>query len=1013
MKVSDITAGARVICRGRSYRRPKVSIVTPTYCRNAEGLLAKCLNSAMAQTFDDLELIVIDDGSSDGSEATIREAAMRDDRIVYVRHDRNCGIPAIRTNEGVILARGDAVCFLFDDNILRPGFVASAWNALELSGADVVFCNVHMLAKDGRDFILGGWPLTLELLRNLNTIPNGGVMVRRSFFDRFGLYDPHILLRRMCDWDLWLRALALGAKFVHLDQTAAVEYGLVSSNSIGNTVPWDVKVAYAYMLDDARMAARSRALTPEAIGEYDVFDCAPVRPYVRDGREWAKLVETVYRPFLKRPGANGFDPASPGNRAASLDVVDGWNADWSLIANRRRYLVVSNSINAWASAWLSALRQQPGAIVLNCPEWQLAAFQPADIDLLVLMDCSAPFVGPQLPAFRAASVPIIYVLGYGEQVSNAVPPALEIRLFERNPHIVDLFGSGIYFPQAGASFGPTRRDGAKALARDTYAVVAAERDADRLALTDHISFPFAGVARNHTPSAVSAGTIVYGAGLAASADRATEIVAAPDAALGAGVRPSWEGLGALMECRPGSRIVVEGDLLEASPLAERVGLAAIAARQSVELVTNGVGLAADESGVSPDAWQDWIGSLALCSQVARYAARARHAAPERLTVGVFLNSQMFSGSEVYGLMLARSLKRAGCRVDILVPEESPYGRDTDVYRVNNWLAHHGMAAAKPAPYRPGAAYLSMASADQSAMTARLSAFVTRQDYDAAVCAGFMPAVAALPEPDFLLFMALFQPSAYRQDELACLRGRVSGIMSDSDWSLRAHRGLVGGPGAVVRAMLPIDPHPSAPPKIPRTEGTIRVAIGGTLQPRKRQREAVEAVGLLRDRGQPVELNIYGYQLDMMSGYLREIDEAIAARELGDLVHCHGLVTMDDIARENDIVLMASTDESLPQTLVDLMRLGLIGVAGLSGGIDELIDDGTTGYLTKDLSPYGLANVLARAIADRARWPAVAQEAAARIAAEYSIERNTTRLLNLMIEGAQIENSPFGRLAAQP
>ena len=54
MKVSEISARGRVICPGRGYRQPKVSIVTPTYRRNAEGLLAKCLDSAMAQTFEGL-----------------------------------------------------------------------------------------------------------------------------------------------------------------------------------------------------------------------------------------------------------------------------------------------------------------------------------------------------------------------------------------------------------------------------------------------------------------------------------------------------------------------------------------------------------------------------------------------------------------------------------------------------------------------------------------------------------------------------------------------------------------------------------------------------------------------------------------------------------------------------------------------------------------------------------------------------------------------------------------------
>jgi len=93
-----------------------------------------------------------------------------------------------------------------------------------------------------------------------------------------------------------------------------------------------------------------------------------------------------------------------------------------------------------------------------------------------------------------------------------------------------------------------------------------------------------------------------------------------------------------------------------------------------------------------------------------------------------------------------------------------------------------------------------------------------------------------------------------------------------------------------------------------------------------------------------------------------------------------------------------------------MRMGLIGVACLSGGIDELIEDGRTGYLTSDCSPEGLADVLERAIRDRDNWPAISARARQRIEQDHSLDANTGALLNLMIEGAQLESTPYGRLA---
>lgn len=1011
MKVSRFTAGARLICPGRAYRKPKISIVTPTYRRNAEGLLAKCLDSAMAQTFDDFEHVVIDDGSSDGSEFTIREAAFRDDRIVYVRHEANSGLPAVRTNEGVMRARGEAVAFLFDDNIFQPDFIETAWNALQASGADVAHANVHMFAMEGKDFTLGGWPLTLELLRNLNTIPNGGVMVRRSFFDRYGLYDPHILMRRICDWDLWLRALALGAKYCHVEKIGAVEYGLRSANSIGNTVAWDVKVACAYMLDDRYHLDRSHRLRPEAIPNYDVFDSAPVRRYVRNAREWAELVDTVYRPFIERHGANGFDPEIPENRAAGLDPQLGWNADWSLIAERRRYLVVSNSINAWASAWLHALRQQPGAIVANCPEWQLSSFRPVDLDLLVLLDCTAAFLKIQLEGFRAAGVPILYVLGHGEQASNAVPAALINRQFASSAHITDLLGPEFYFPQTGACFTPALREGAQALAAGAYAAVAARGDAERMGLADAVWFPFDTVTPC-APSSANQGTHSISYFLDGSKlEDTAEIVILPKSSYlttnGTVMRPSWEGLGALAECRPGSRIVVDDAVLEASPLAERVGLAALARRHDVAITTAGAEHPDEGGKTPPGAWLQWMGNVARGALVARQIALARGMGPARPRIGIFLNSEMFSGSEIYGLMLARALRQIGFRVQVFIPQSSVYGAEADSRPLNQWLQANALEQARRAPYSGGAGYLRMDAAAQSTTVGQLSAFVREQKLDSAICSGFLPEFAALPDP-ILLFMALFQPSGYPQKQLAFLRGKVSGVISDSRWSLAAHRRLLGGPTALVRPTQ-ID-IAAPPPKVPRTSGPVRIALGGTLQPRKRQLEAVRAIGLLRDRGIALQLNIYGYRLDMLQSYLNDIDRTIAALHLQGLVTCHGLVPPHRMVQENDIVLSASIDESLPQTLVELMRGGLIGVAGLSGGIDELIEDGKTGYLTTDLSPHGVADVLQRAIEHRERWPEVARNAGALVEREYSIGENTTALIDLLIEAAQLESSPFGRLA---
>ena len=99
-------------------------------------------------------------------------------------------------------------------------------------------------------------------------------------------------------------------------------------------------------------------------------------------------------------------------------------------------------------------------------------------------------------------------------------------------------------------------------------------------------------------------------------------------------------------------------------------------------------------------------------------------------------------------------------------------------------------------------------------------------------------------------------------------------------------------------------------------------------------EAIEAIALLRDAGFQVRLNIYGYALKLMGDYVKDIEDTIVRLGLSGYVQCHGLATLPEIAKNNDIILSASLDESLPQTLLELMRLGLIGAGVLSGGDNE-------------------------------------------------------------------------------
>ena len=88
-----------------------VSVILPTF--NRAALLARSINSVLAQTFGDFELIVVDDGSQDATETVVRDFA--DERIYYLRLPCNVGLPAAR-NAGLAQTRGAFVAFQDSDD---------------------------------------------------------------------------------------------------------------------------------------------------------------------------------------------------------------------------------------------------------------------------------------------------------------------------------------------------------------------------------------------------------------------------------------------------------------------------------------------------------------------------------------------------------------------------------------------------------------------------------------------------------------------------------------------------------------------------------------------------------------------------------------------------------------------------------------------------------------------------------------------------------------------------------
>ncbi len=116
---------------------PEISIIVPVY--NVEKYLPKCIDSLLAQTLTDIEIILVDDGSPDYCPMICDSYAEKDSRIKVI-HKQNEGVSAAR-NDGIAAARADIIGFVDSDDWVDPKMYETMLSALKRTGADIVVCN--------------------------------------------------------------------------------------------------------------------------------------------------------------------------------------------------------------------------------------------------------------------------------------------------------------------------------------------------------------------------------------------------------------------------------------------------------------------------------------------------------------------------------------------------------------------------------------------------------------------------------------------------------------------------------------------------------------------------------------------------------------------------------------------------------------------------------------------------------------------------------------------------------
>jgi len=182
---------------------PDISVIIPTYMR--AGLLGRAIKSVLSQTYQSLELIVVDDCSPDNTRQVAN--SFDDCRVRYVRHDTNRGGSAAR-NTGIKIAKGEYICLLDDDDEYLPNKLerqiakfqeVTPEVAIVYAGLEVLDANGKVLQKTLPQ--QRGNLYTVLLERSMISLPSP--LIKKKCFQMVGLFDE--TLTSCQDWDMLLR----------------------------------------------------------------------------------------------------------------------------------------------------------------------------------------------------------------------------------------------------------------------------------------------------------------------------------------------------------------------------------------------------------------------------------------------------------------------------------------------------------------------------------------------------------------------------------------------------------------------------------------------------------------------------------------------------------------------------------------------------------------------------------------------------------------------------------------
>ena len=200
--------------------RPFVSVVMPSY--NAEKYISEAIQSVIAQTYENWELLIIDDCSTDSTANIVKQFSDVDSRITLYSNPKNMGV-ALTRNKGMNLAKGSWIALLDSDDVWHKDKLEKQLVAAENTGADIIYCSYSLMDKNGEhlsDFIVPERTSYDDMLRK-SVLSCSTVLLRSSILSAHCFFTNYYHE----DYVFWLELLKSG-------YTAVASPGILADSRI-------------------------------------------------------------------------------------------------------------------------------------------------------------------------------------------------------------------------------------------------------------------------------------------------------------------------------------------------------------------------------------------------------------------------------------------------------------------------------------------------------------------------------------------------------------------------------------------------------------------------------------------------------------------------------------------------------------------------------------------------------------------------------------------------------------